>query len=165
MDQVEVWYISIAIMALIITSLSVTSIKDNYVYFVLYLVGVLSSFLMLVLYKYMPKRTIHATNLLGKLEGLKAMILTGKPKEFERILELNPNYFYDVLPLSFVMGTSDEVIKKMTKFKIEKPVWFETKSKYSPEKLKSSILRMNRIILYNIFINNKNNIKNVNNID
>ena len=148
-------FISIMIMVLIITTLSVTVIKDNYVYFILYLVGVLSSFLMLILYKYMPKRTIHATNLLGKTEGIKEMILTGKPKEFERILELNPNYFYDVLPISFVMGISDEVIQKMKKFKIEKPSWFEIQGKYTPEKLKACILNMNRIFLYGAFLNRK----------
>ena len=149
-------FINVAIMVLIVVTLSVTVVKDSYVYFIVYLVGVISSSLMLILYRYMPKRTIHATNVLGKLEGLKELILTGKTKEFERILELNENYFYDILTTTYVMGISEEVINKMTKFKVNAPKWYESKDKFTPKKLNSNILKMNNMILYNIFRSNKN---------
>ncbi len=89
-------------------------------------VGVVCIIIMLVLAKYMPKRTIYGSKLYAKIEGLKLLLEEGNSKDFNNILELNENYFYDIIPYTYLFVNRDVYINKIGKY-VNKPCdWFDT---------------------------------------
>lgn len=53
----------------------------------------------------------------------------------------NPEYFFDILPYTYVLNISDKWIKKFEKIAIKSPFWFKSYNKFS-------------LYTFNIFIEN-----------
>ena len=112
-----------AIIALIV--LLTPSFKQNRIYFIAFLIGIMAVTFILFLYKYMPKRTIHGTRLYSKIEGLKKYLNEVSDKELKLVLKDNPNYLYDILPYSYILGIESVVFNKLKKLNIEEPKWYK----------------------------------------
>lgn len=97
------------------------------IYQLSYFIGFISVLIMLILAKYMPKRTIYGSKLYSKMEGYKLFITTCKTEEVNEVLETNPDYYYENIEYYYFYRVKDIVAKK---FKNSEPCkWFETNKK------------------------------------
>lgn len=71
----------------------------------------------------MPKRTPYGKEMLGKLKGFKNYLETAEKDRLEALVMENPNYFYDILPYTYVLGVSDIWMKKFEEISLEPPIW------------------------------------------
>ena len=150
-DLTKIKFKNIAISLIIITLITllvlIPLLNNNLIYLIIFINGIICSILILILYKYMPKRTIYATNLMGSIEGLKEFIKTCKENELNRVLELNPNYLYEILPYSYVIGIEQEVFNKIKEKNQEIPSWFKIEGKKDIDNLKNKINKLSLMLL------------------
>ena len=64
---------------------------------------------------HMRKRSKKYTRLQGELEGLKKFIKTAEVDKLKHLVEENPKYFYNILPLAYIFNLSDKWIKQFEK--------------------------------------------------
>lgn len=88
---------------------------------------------MLVTYTYMPKRTPYGNQMLGKLKGFKTFLETAEKERLEAMVLDNPNYFYDILPYTYVLGISDKWIKQFEEIGLTEPDWYDGTDHFSPK--------------------------------
>ncbi len=119
---------TVGIFALVLAILTKIFTKIKIIYIVIYVVGFVCSFLMLILYKYMPKRTKKGTAILSELESLKLFIETAKTEELKRVLELDNQYIYTILPYTYILNDVPIIKKQFKSFKLIRPIWYETKN-------------------------------------
>lgn len=121
------------------------SFRRNKVYFIAFLIGIMSVTFILFLYKYMPRRTIHGTKLYSKIEGLKLFINEANKKELTSILEDNPNYLYNLLPYAYILNIEDIIFTKLKEFNVNSPSWYKLED-FTYRKLFNSINRLRNIV-------------------
>ena len=46
--------------------------------------------------------------------------------KLEALVMENPNYFYDILPYTYVLGVSDKWIKKFESISLQAPSWYDS---------------------------------------
>ncbi|MCI5521062.1 MAG: DUF2207 domain-containing protein, partial [Tenericutes bacterium] len=73
-------------------------------YLICYIIGLLCIGVMILVIKYLPKRTKYGNEMLGKLKGFKNFLETVEKEKLESLVMENPNYFYDILPYTYVLG-------------------------------------------------------------
>ena len=120
--------IRILVIAVVLSLLAklVTNIRT--IYIIIYVIGFTCSFLMLILYKYTPKRTKKGTAIFSEIESLRLFIETAKPEELKRVLELDNQYIYSILPYTYLLEDTAIIKKQFKPFKIVRPIWYETKN-------------------------------------
>lgn len=134
--------LSITIIVIIIGFIiMLPSFASSKLYGISYLISCTSVTIILFLYKYMPKRTIYGNRLLGQIEGFKSFIETSTDTELDRVLELNPNYLYDIYSYARVLKLNDLVIKRMKNRTNSSPEWLEIKE-FSNIKFRNTIERL-----------------------
>ena len=111
-------------------------------YMITYSVGIICSTLILILYYFMPKRTLYGSKQLSIIEGFKNYIIKCSNQELEQDILNNPNYIYDILPVSYITGINDILTKKINKIKISNPDWFEVNN-FSINKLNKFVKQFN----------------------
>ena len=100
-------------------------------YLAAYLVGLLCIALMLLINRYMLKRTPYGNEMLGKIRGFKDFLETAEKPKLEELVMQNPKYFYNILPFTYVLGVSDKWIKKFETISIQPPGWYNGRSAFS----------------------------------
>ena len=94
-------------------------------------IGVICIIVMLLLAKYMPKRTIYGSKLYSKLEGFKDLLDNGNSKDYNSILDYNEDYYYDILSYTYLFNNREETIKKFNKVIKKECDWYEGINEYS----------------------------------
>ncbi len=70
------------------------------------------------------KRTKYGTEMLGKILGFKQFLeIAEKPKLEELVME-DPEYFYNILPYTYVLGVSNTWMKKFEDIGLQAPSWY-----------------------------------------
>ena len=94
-------------------------------YLIGYGIGVVAIIGMLILLSKEKRRTQYGNNVLGKIRGFKNFLETAEKEKLESLVEKNPNYFYDILPYTYVLNVSDKWIKKFESINLQAPEWYE----------------------------------------
>lgn len=136
----------LAIIALLI--LLLPSFRRNRIYLIAYLISCISVSFILFLYKYMPKRTLYGTKQYVNIEGFKLFVKEINNKELDSLLELNPNYLYDILPYAYMFDVQENVLKKLKEYNIKEPSWYTLKDNFTVQKLHNSINRLKILLEY-----------------
>lgn len=97
--------------------------QDN-IYLIGYLIGLVCLIIMAICLKHLSKRTTYGLELLGKIKGFKTYLETVEKDKLEAMVMENPNYFYDILPYTYVLGVSDKWIKKFETITMQAPNWY-----------------------------------------
>lgn len=87
---------------------------------------ILASLVILFFLHYMPKRTEYGTRILGYIQGFREFLLTAEKDKLEALVEEDPQYFYDILPYTYVLGVSDKWMKKFEEIMVEPPQWYHS---------------------------------------
>ena len=103
------------------------AITNDLSYLLAFLYGILCVILLIIFIIIMPKRTVYGNKMLAKINGFKNYLENITPQEIDKNLKNNPNYFYDILPYTFVLGISNVWIKKFENIKMSKPEWTSIK--------------------------------------
>ena len=92
------------------------------------------------------KRTELGAKLLGEIKGFRRFLVLAEKPKLEALVEENPNYFYDILPYTYVLGVSNKWIKKFESLIVTPPCWY-VGSNYQT----FSMLQLNRAITRSMF--------------
>lgn len=107
------------------------ALRQDLIYMIAYVVGILCIIGMIECLKYLPKRTPYGTEMLGKIRGFKNFLQTARKEELEEMVMQNPTYFYDILPYTYVLDVSDKWIKKFESISLPEPTWYDSPNAFS----------------------------------
>ncbi len=96
----------------------------GYIYGVIVVAGIM------YVIKVIPKRTTYGNELLGKIKGFKTFLETAEKVKLEAMVMENPNYFYDILPYTYVLGVSEKWIAKFETFSLQAPSWYDSSTDF-----------------------------------
>ena len=102
------------------------TLTQDITYLIGYITGIICVIGMIICLVYLPKRTKYGNEMLGKLKGFKNFLETAEKEKLEAMVLDNPNYFYDILPFTYVLGVSDKWIKKFETISLQAPTWYNS---------------------------------------
>lgn len=102
------------------------SLLQNTEYLIAYIIGLICVIIMMICIKNLKKRNEYGTEILGKLKGFKTFLETVEKEKLESLVMENPNYFYDILPYTYVLGVSSKWINKFETISVQPPTWYDT---------------------------------------
>ena len=108
------------------TFMVLPAITQDISYLIGYVVGIICVLGMILCLVYLPKRTKYGNEMLGKLKGFKNFLETVEKERLKALVMQNPNYFYDILPYTYVLGVSDKWIKKFESISLQAPSWYDS---------------------------------------
>lgn len=100
-------------------------LKENPIYLIGYIIGIICIGCMTACLTNLKKRTKYGNEMLGKLRGFKHFLETVEKEKLETLVMQNPNYFYDILPYTYVLNVSDKWIKKFETISMQAPKWYD----------------------------------------
>lgn len=106
----------------------VPSIIQDKIYIITYIIGILCIIGMGIVFKKLKKRTLYGNEILGKILGFKEFLEKAEKEKLEELVFQNPNYFYNILPFTYVLGVSDKWIKKFEDISLKAPDWYSGSS-------------------------------------
>lgn len=89
-----------------------------------YIFSLVSGFVVMFFNSYMSKRTPYGTEMLGRIRGFKNFLEAAEKDRLEALVMENPQYFYDILPYTYVLGVSSTWMKKFESITVEAPTWY-----------------------------------------
>jgi uncharacterized membrane protein len=96
---------------------------ENVWYTLSYVIALIASYVTMFFNAYLSKRTPYGTEMLGKIRGFKTFLETAEKERLETLVAENPQYFYDILPYTYVLSVSDVWMKKFESITVEPPNW------------------------------------------
>lgn len=60
---------------------------------------------------FMQRKTEYGETITAKVLGFKDYLIHAEKEKIEKLVEKNPNYFYEILPYTYVLGVSEKWIK------------------------------------------------------
>lgn len=124
--------ILIALVGISFSSSFITIIKSEKILLIAFLVGICCIVGIILLIKFMPKRTKYGNEMLGKIRGFKKFLETAEKQKLETMVMESPTYFYDILPFTYVLGISNKWIKKFETISLKAPDWYEGYNSFDP---------------------------------
>lgn len=70
------------------------------------------------------RRTDENVALLGKIEGFRDFLEAAEKEKLEALVNDDPQYFYNILPYTYVLGISDKWIKKFESIAVKPAEWY-----------------------------------------
>lgn len=114
------------------SSMPITSaIKDDRIFLFGFILGILCIAGMIACLKLMPKRTPYGNEILGRIKGFRNFLETAEKDKLEEMVMQDPNYFYNILPYTYVLGVSDKWISKFESISLEAPNWYSGTSRFN----------------------------------
>lgn len=108
------------------TFIVLPTLLEDKIYLYGYIVGILCIMFMIICIKYLPKRTSYGNEMLGKLLGFKKFLETAEKQKLEALVIQDPQYFYNILPYTYVLGVSDKWISKFETIALQAPIWYDS---------------------------------------
>lgn len=139
--------IILAIIFIISLILTLPTYRRNRLYYLTYFLNISCVISILTLYKYMPKRNLYGNRLYKQVEGFELFIKECTNIELQRLLEVNPNYLYDVYSHALVLGLEKELVSKFSKLKVPAPSWYEFPDNFTITKFNNSMIRLKKYLL------------------
>lgn len=93
------------------------------------------------------KKNFHVRGLMGRLVGLRDFIETAELDRLKMMAEENPDWFYHILPYTYVFGLSDVFAEKLEELAIPAPEWYST---YDAGYAHWNYYRFNRMMMSNM---------------
>lgn len=101
-----------------------TDIILDRIYLVKFIIESICLVLLIFFLGVIKKRTKYGTEMLGKIKGFKNFLETVEKPQLEELVMENPEYFYNVLPYTYVLGISNKWIEKFKDITLKAPSWY-----------------------------------------
>ena len=108
-----------------------SAIINERIFLIAFILGIILLIGMIICIKNLPKRTPYGNEMFGKIKGFKNFLEVAEKEKLEAMVAQNPNYFYDILPFTYVLGVSDKWIKKFETISMREPDWYSSPSGFS----------------------------------
>ena len=72
----------------------------------------ISLIIIFILAIFMKRKNTYGEQILAKVKGFKNYLETAEKDQLNKLVNDNPNYFYDILPYTYVLGVSKKWIEK-----------------------------------------------------
>lgn len=108
-----------------------SAIKEETIFLIGFLLGMVCIIGIIICFKSMPKRTKYGNEILGKIKGFKTFLETVEKDKLESMVMQEPTYFYNILPFTYVLGISDKWINKFESISLQAPDWYYSSSGFS----------------------------------
>ncbi|MEE3344224.1 MAG: DUF2207 domain-containing protein [Bacilli bacterium] len=82
--------------------------KFSIIYWLSFLCVFINIFLIII----MGRKTEYGEIIYARIKGFRKFLLTAEKKRIEELVNENPNYFYDILPYTYVLNVSKKWVKK-----------------------------------------------------
>lgn len=99
-------------------------IVSNGAYLIEFIIESICIVLLIIFLGIIRKRTEYGTQMLGKIQGFKYFLETAEKPQLEELVMKNPEYFYNILPYTYVLGVSNKWMKKFEDIALEAPNWY-----------------------------------------
>lgn len=70
---------------------------------------------------FMERRTVYGEKIKAEIKGFRHFLVTAEKEQLEAMVNSNPQYFYDILPYTYVLNVSRKWIKKFENINIPTP--------------------------------------------
>ena len=107
-----------------LVALLIPLLEENTFHMAGFFVGVACIIGMIICFVFMPKRTPFGIEMLGRLEGFRNFLEVAEKQQLEQLVMEDPQYFYKILPYTYVLGVSDKWISKFEAINMEAPYWY-----------------------------------------
>lgn len=77
-------------------------------------------------FKILPQRTNFGSKYYGKIRGFVRFLEIAEKPQLEKLVNDNPEYFYDILPYTYALGVSDAWASKFESIIFNAPSWYAT---------------------------------------
>lgn len=98
--------------------------NSNFWYTVALVIALLMGMITMFFNAYMSKRTPYGTEILGRILGFRNFLDTAEVDKLEAMVQEDPQYFYDILPYTYVLDLSDTWMNKFESLTIQPPQWY-----------------------------------------
>lgn len=95
------------------------------------IVGIISIAVLIMFAEIMSKRTEYGNKILGKIKGFKRFLQTAEKPQLEELVKKNPEYFYNILPYTYVLGVSEVWMKQFEEIDLKAPDWYSGYATFS----------------------------------
>lgn len=115
---------------LIVIPIVLTSYKAflvDYIYDLVYIVGILCMLVIISVSNLMSDRTRYGRKMYIKINGYKNYLNKIDKSIINRELKKNKNVLYELLPNAYVLGLSDKIISVSNDIELEGPSWYKVK--------------------------------------
>ena len=94
-------------------------------YFLANCVGIVCVAIMLVCAALLPKMTEYGHNMLGRVKGFRNFLVTAEKDRLEALVMDDPQYFYNILPYTYVLDISQKWIEQFESVNLKEPDWYD----------------------------------------
>ena len=115
------WFksVRISILSFILFYLSYNVIEDlDPKLQICYLIGFIACIVILFFTIFMERKTEYGAKIKPQIEGFREFLLKAEKDQLEDLVTKNSEYFYDILPFTYVLGVSKKWISKFENIKI-----------------------------------------------
>lgn len=98
--------------------------KYDMLYLTALIIGMICIVLMIILSKITEKRTDYGLEMLSKIKGFKMFLENVEKDKINELVMENPEYFYEVLPYTYVLDISDKWIEQFESIITKEPNWY-----------------------------------------
>ena len=107
------------------------ALYNNPMYLKSYIIGIICIIVLLLFTNIMPKRTKYGNEMLGKIRGFKRFLETAEKNQLEKLVERNPEYFYNMLPYTYALDVSKVWMEQFETIAFKEPDWYEANENFS----------------------------------
>ena len=105
-------------------SMVLPALRQNELYLIMYIIGIICIVALIVFIKIIPKRTPYGNEMLGKVRGFKRFLETAEKPQLEALVTKDPEYFYNILPYTYALGVSDVWMNQFEGLAMQAPSWY-----------------------------------------
>ena len=110
------------------------------------IVSILFNFLVILIVRFMKKRTEYGNQILGQVIGLRNFILVAEEDRLQELVDENPYYFYDILPYAYALGLTDVWNDHFKKLTIQPCEWYYSPYQSNPYYMTNSLSSQMHVI-------------------
>ncbi|MBQ4409805.1 MAG: DUF2207 domain-containing protein, partial [Firmicutes bacterium] len=79
---------------------------------------------------FMSRPTAYRAKMLGRIKGFREFIDLAEVDKIDRLVEQDPDYFYNILPYAYVFGLTDKWAKNFERLAPKVPDWYDGPAYY-----------------------------------
>lgn len=107
------------------------TVLNNGMIFINFTIGIISMMTMLILLRFISKRTGERKELYSKIAGFREFLKNASNDEIKSLMNENANYYYEMIPYAYALEVEDDWFRKMNDLNLNRPSWYDGDENFS----------------------------------
>ena len=116
------------------------------------ILSIVSMIFVYILYINMKKKNEDTAKIYSELKGLKRFIMFANIDEINKLVNENPDYFYEILPYAYSFNLTDEWTSKFKNLAIPEPEWYSSYKIFTHKSI-DHFINNTMVKIYNVMSN------------